>query len=78
MNKNNPTTHLNHQMEINKSVLHINNTQTNTNQNSSKYNPFTIHTPLTLQEALQLPDGDKWKQAWDEEMTRLKSRTWSL
>ena len=79
INKNKLTNNCNPQIKNNKHSLHINNTQTDTNQNSLKYNPFTIHTPLTLQEALKLPDGDKWKQAWDEEMTRLESRsTWEV
>ena len=59
---------------------YLNPTQTNIDQttpSSPKCNPFTIHTPLTLQEALKLPDGDKWRQAWNEEMVRLESRsTW--
>ena len=57
----------------------IHKNHTNMDLTTPVYNPFTIYTPLTLEEALQLPDAPRWKDAWDEEMTKLQSRsTWKV
>ena len=42
----------------------------------SSSNPI-FHLPLTLEEALNRPDGQFWKKAWEQEMSRLELRhTW--
>ena len=49
-----------------------------TNATITSTNPI-FHLPLTLEEALARPDGLYWRNAWEQEMSRLELRhTWSV